>query len=91
MRRLGPSALVSLATLERHARSPVLRDRLAAIRWDVQRKTAIGQRRWRSWSYRDARRLTRVEAMVGTRAPHLLPAPNGRSCGGERLTSVQKR
>ena len=82
MARLGSSALVPLADLEAHAASPVLRDRLAYLRWQTQSQTAIDQHDWRSWTPRDARRLARVEAIAGIHAPRLRDAPDGRGCGG---------
>lgn len=80
--RLGPSGLVALARLERHAKDDGLRDRLASLRWDAQARTAAIQTDWRSWSGRNARRLAQVGAMAGTRPPLLRPAPNGRMCDG---------
>ncbi|MEG8029464.1 DUF4173 domain-containing protein [Sphingomonas aerolata] len=47
MGRLGPSSLVSLATLEQHAREPQLRDRLTYLRWERQTETAGAQADWR--------------------------------------------
>ena len=95
--RLGPSGLVALARLEHHAKDAGLRDRLAYLRWQAQRQTAAQQGDWRSWSGRNARRLATVEAMVGTRAPTLRAAPNGRACGWiypvepARLTKAAQR
>ncbi len=81
MERLGPSALLSLARLEVHARQPVLRDRLASLRWEAQRETMQAQTSWRRWTPRAARRLDTAEAIVGARPPVLRAAPNGRHCG----------
>jgi len=81
MARLGPSALVSLTTLERRARQAVLRDRLASLRWEAQRETMQAQASWRRWTPRAARRLDTAEAIVGARPPILRAAPNGRHCG----------
>ena len=50
MGRLGPSSLVSLATLEQHAREPRLRDRLTYLRWERQTETADAQADWRLWT-----------------------------------------
>jgi hypothetical protein len=47
MGRLGPSSLVSLATLEQHAREPQLRDRLTYLRWERQTEKAGAQADWR--------------------------------------------
>jgi len=82
MARLGPSSLVSLATLEQHAREPRLRDRLTYLRWEHQTETADAQADWRLWTSRNARRLATVRGMFGTKAPRLRPAPDGRRCDG---------
>lgn len=80
--RLGPSGLVALARLERHAKDAGLRDRLAYLRWQAQAETAALQADWRSWSGRNARRLAAVEGMAGRRPPRLRSAENGRGCDG---------
>lgn len=82
MVRSGPSALVSLATLETRARYPAQRDALASLRWDAQRQVIADQANWRSWTPRGVRRLRDVEQLVGTGRPHLRSAPNGRGCNG---------
>ncbi len=82
MARLGSSSLVSLAMLEQHAKQPALRDRLAYLRWKEQTETANAQSDWRLWTPRNARRLAVVRAMVGTKAPRLRSAPDGRRCDG---------
>lgn len=79
---LGESALVSLARLERRAGDAAIRDRIAYLRWHIQASTADRQADWRSWTWRNARRLAAAEALVGTRAPRLRPSPEGRECGG---------
>lgn len=94
---MGSSGLVALARLERHARNAALRDRLAYLRWQAQQQTAMLQDDWRSWSGRNARRLARVEATMGTHQPALRAAPNGRWCGEiipletSRLTKAAQR
>ena len=82
MARLGPPAVVSLATLERHARAPELRDRLAWLRWQAQSDMIHAQANWRSWTFRDARRLGAVEALVGVGPPGFRVAHDGRGCDG---------
>lgn len=82
MARLGPSSLVSLATLEQHAREPRLHERLTYLRWENQTETADAQADWRLWTPRNARRLATVRGMFGTNAPRLRPAPDGRRCDG---------
>jgi len=82
--RLGPSALVSLATLEHHATDPALRERVSAVRYRVQSGVLETQADWRSWRWRDARRLARVHALIGD-----APAPArvwDRSCDGVIVT-----
>ena len=85
--RLGPSGLLALARLERHAKGAGLRDRLAYLRWEAQAQTHALQGDWRSWSGRNARRLAAVEAIAGTRPPMLRPASNGRRCDGQIVPS----
>lgn len=82
MARLGPSALVSLATLEGHAKDPAVRDAFASLRWEAQRTVTTAQANWRRWTPRGARRLSEVEASVGLRRPTLRAAPDGRNCDG---------
>ncbi|WP_249340721.1 DUF4173 domain-containing protein [Sphingomonas sp. 2SG] len=84
LERLGSSALLPLATLERHAGTPALRDRLATLRWTIQTSTAAEQASWHGWTFRNARRLA---AVAGIDAPrHYAP----RSCDG-RLTKDPQR
>lgn len=80
--RLGPSGLVALARLERHAKDAGLRDRLTYLRWQAQAETTALQADWRSWSGRNARRLAAVEGMTGRRPPQVRRADNGRGCDG---------
>jgi hypothetical protein len=80
--RLGPSGLLALGRLERHARDAALRDRLRYLRWQTQAQTAASQRDWRSWSGRNARRLATIETMAGSQPPRLREAWNGRRCDG---------
>ncbi|WP_332781284.1 DUF4153 domain-containing protein [Sphingomonas sp. PB2P19] len=82
MARLGSSALVPLATLERHTPQPLVRDRIAWLRWEAQRDTMQSQATWRSWTPRAARRLDTAETLVGVRPPVVRAAPNGRDCDG---------
>ena len=89
MARLGPSSLVSLATLEQHAREPRLRERLTYLRWQQQTETADAQADWRLWTPRNARRLATVRGMFGTKAPRLRSAPDGRRCDGVILPPLR--
>jgi len=72
LRSLGAPALVSLVELELTTDDPVLRDRIAAVRSEVLADVRRGQREWRGWTWRDQRRLDRVDRL--TRA-HPLTAP----------------
>jgi hypothetical protein len=80
--RLGPSGLVALARLERHAKDATVRDRIAFLRWRTQTDMLDVQLDWRGWTARDARRLARARALVGVEPQRLRPAPDGRDCGG---------
>lgn len=60
---LGPSALVSLVELERRGPSPELVDRVAWVREINMIALRERQAQWRGWTWRGARRLTRVEAL----------------------------
>ena len=83
--RLGPSGLLALARLERHAKDARLRDRLSYLRWQSQVETAGLQRDWRSWSGRNARRLAAIEATTGPHQPRLQADETGRLCDGRIL------
>lgn len=78
---LGPSAILPLARLEQATRDPAARDAIASVRWDTQHALTGWQSGPHDWTWRGARRLARVEALMGTTAPHLRPSPNGRVCG----------
>ena len=77
---LGPSAILPLARLEQATHDPAARDAIAALRWQAQ-QTLMWQDGPYGWSWRGARRLARVQAMMGATPPRLRPAPNGRRCG----------
>lgn len=87
LRRLGPSALVSLVWLERRGGSaPEFRSRLRWVRNQVLVETVAGQEQgW--WTWRDARRLSEIEAMLGGAKLPAPPAngPTGRGCDGAPL------
>ena len=69
--QLGSSGLTALATLERHARSASLRDRIAYLRGNTQGDMRTIQTDWRSWTGRNARRLASVarQQAVARRIP----------------------
>lgn len=81
LQELGTSALVPLARLELQTRDPAMRDRIASLRWNAQRSAMISQTRWNGWTWRNARRLAAVQALLGAQPPRLWPSPYGRTCG----------
>lgn len=76
---LGPSSLVSLAELEQQPISPAFRERVAFVRRRVQ-DTAIADQAGGGWTWRNARRLNRVEA---SGLP--VPKPSVRDCDGRLI------
>ncbi len=70
---LGPSALLSLIEVERRASGPVLRYRARNIIGDVMADMRRDRADWRRWSWRNARRLSAAEALVGQRKPAAKP------------------
>ncbi|MFC7379158.1 DUF4173 domain-containing protein [Brevundimonas sp. GCM10030266] len=85
MRSLGAPALVSLVELERTTTDADLKDRAAAVRTDIHRTLRRQQADWRSWTWRGARRLAKVEAMAAER-PLVTPKPGDRTWEGEILS-----
>ncbi len=81
LRSLGAPALVSLVELEQTTDDPGLRDRVAAVRRDVHAQARRGQAEWRGWTWRDQRRLERVEALTRDQ-PLKLPEPGQRYWDG---------
>lgn len=84
LRALGAPALVSLVELEQTTDDPGLRDRVAAVRRDVLADVRRGQREWRGWTWRDQRRLDRVQALTRSR-PLTAPQPGSRRLDGRLL------
>lgn len=80
LQALGPPALVSLAELEARTTDDGLRRRVASARAAVEAETLMRQARWRGWTWRDARRLNRMAAILGAGAR--TPAPD-LDCRGE--------
>lgn len=78
---LGTSAILPLARLEQATRAPAARDAIASLRWERQQALMWQQGGARDWTWRGARRLARVQAMMGATPPRLRPSPNGRVCG----------
>ena len=75
MAYLSGAAIVSLAELEQRTLDPEFRDRVMWQRRVLAGEMAQRQSHWRNWRGRDARRLARVEALVG----HDPSPPNSRS------------
>ena len=78
---LGASALVSLVELERTTDNPGLRDRAAAVRSEILSDVRRRQSDWRGWTWRDQRRLARIDALTRGR-PLAPPAPGKREWDG---------
>jgi hypothetical protein len=75
LRALGYPAVVSMVRLEQTTTDPALRDRVAAVRGDLLEQMRRDQSNWRSWTYRNARRLDRIDALTAHRP--LIPAKPG--------------
>ena len=86
---LGAPALVSLVELETTTGDPALRDRVAAVRQDILLKVRRRQSQWRGWTWRDQRRLDRVDALQRHGALSA-PAPGARHWDG-RLIQMTAR
>jgi hypothetical protein len=69
LERLGDAGLVSLAELEATPLAPELRRRVQGVRERGQAALSERQSDWRSWTWRGARRLARVEALTHSRPP----------------------
>lgn len=85
LNRLGASALLPLGELEARVRTPILHDQIVYTLDSTLRATRLGQRDWRGWTARDARRLATAERALAGRRLALAPAPNGRACDGAIL------
>jgi len=75
LRQLGDPALVSLVQLEQTSDDPRLIDRAAAVRTAIMADMTARQSEWRSWTWRNQRRLNTVQAMA--RARPLVAPPAG--------------
>jgi hypothetical protein len=69
LRSLDSSAAVSLVELEQATTVASLRDRLAPVRADTVGSMRRRQARWTGWTWRDARRLQKIERLTAARAP----------------------
>jgi hypothetical protein len=78
MERLQGDAIVPLAQLERRPLPPNVRQDATFVRRSLEARMLRNQADWRSWRWRDARRLDQVRALVGPE-----PAPTSREsyCG----------
>jgi hypothetical protein len=66
LRRLGPSALVALARLENNPRiDDVFRDQITYLREEAVKNTIRQQEKPYGWTWRNARRLDAVRALLG--------------------------
>lgn len=81
---LGAPALVSLAGLETTLDDAVLRDRVAAVRQDILLNVRRRQSEWRGWTWRDQRRLDRIDALQQKGALSA-PAPGARHWNGRLI------
>ena len=81
LRSLGAPALVSLVELEQTTDDPGLRDRTAAVRREILAEVRRGQDQWRGGTWRDRRRLDRVDALTRAR-PLTAPRPGERYWDG---------
>lgn len=80
LERLRGDAIVPLAELERRPLAPAFRDQVSAVRIGLMAEMAKAQGDWRSWRWRDARRLDEVRALVGRVEPFV---PTVSFCGGD--------
>ena len=65
-----------------NAGGPILRDRARYLRRQAQERLAERQADWHGWTWRGARRVAAVQAIVGRDAAPLRPSPHGRDCDG---------
>lgn len=63
MRRLGGAAVVALAELDRKPIPEALRRRAEVVREDLATELLLNTHDWRSWNWRDARRLARLSEL----------------------------
>jgi hypothetical protein len=64
LRRLGPSALVPLAELEQRPLPPIFAGRVRGVRAQTMNKVVYAQSDWRGWTWGNARRLARAQAIL---------------------------
>lgn len=83
LNRLGPSAAVSLARLERTDIDAELKDRVAWARHRAVERLAREQADWRRWSWRGARRLEAVSGLLDGRPLEASHRAGERRCDGQ--------
>lgn len=81
LRALGSPAVVSMVRLEQTTTDADLRDRVAAVRADLLDQLRRDQSNWRSWTFRNARRLETIDALTADR-PLIAPRPGERERDG---------
>jgi hypothetical protein len=88
LRRLDGAAIVPLAELARRPLPPEFKERVIWTLHVMAGEAEARQEDWRSWRWRDARRLARVQALTGleTKAP---PPAVARTCQGIPKASAQ--
>ncbi|GLK49520.1 hypothetical protein GCM10017620_24930 [Brevundimonas intermedia] len=84
---LGAPALVSLVELETTLDDAVLRDRVAAVRQDILLNVRRRQDEWRGWTWRDQRRLDRIDALQQKGALSA-PSPGARDWDGRLIRTA---
>lgn len=89
MDRTGGAALVSLAELETGLPPGDLRDRVAWKRRQITQGVMERQDNWRTWRWRDARRLARAWAVAPGETAD--PWPGARDCDGRRVLPPQPK
>lgn len=84
LQRLDASALVPLVVLEQRALPARMADKVTWLRWTALTEAQERQADWRSWTWRNARRLQKAEAIRNGR-PWKKPLPGERNYDGELM------
>lgn len=84
---LGAPALVSLVELETTTDDVALRDRIATVRQDILLNVRRRQAEWRGWTWRDQRRLDRIDALQQNDALSA-PTPGARHWNGRLIRTA---
>lgn len=83
LENLGPSALVPLTELEGRPLPRVQAEATTSVRSQVMAETQYRQAHWRTWSWRNARRVHLAETLVKARPP--VPPTPERRCDGQLI------